>query len=78
MQYLIEFDSLCENNFNLTIALLKNEYKFNLVGILKRENEIIDYCQTINISNNLVYNIYEKIRDNVVFPCHFYNVIDDL
>lgn len=79
MQKINRFDSLKIDGLNLSIAMIKDEFNYNIVGILKKNNEIIDYCETINISDcNSVNKIYNIIMNNMVCPCHFYNIIDDI
>lgn len=78
LHYIDNFNEICTEGFNLYLGMLKNEYNFNLVGILRKNNKIIEYCETINIPDYCrALEIYDKIRDNNVFPNHFYCVIDD-
>lgn len=79
MKKINKFNSLKINEFNLSIALIKDEFNYNIVGILKMNNKIIDYCETINMSDHsLVNKTYNIIIKNMVCPCHFYNIIDDI
>lgn len=78
MQHINNFSQIYIDGFKLCIAMLKNEYNFNLIGILKKNDKIIEYCETISIpSYSKALEIYNKIKDNKVFPSHFYYVIDD-
>lgn len=73
-----QFSKTNSNKLNLCIALLKDEYEFSLVGVLKNEKRILEYCHTIKfIDFKFVKGLYEKLRFYQVFPNHFYDVIDD-
>lgn len=64
--------------FDLCIVLLSDEYKCCITGVLKNKEKILEYCQTIDIPKcSFMKRIYEKLRFYQVFPCHFYNIIDD-
>ncbi len=74
-----KFNRLNFDEFNLSIALVKDEFNYNIIGILKKNNKIIDYCETINIYDRILVNkTYNIIINNRVCPCHFYNIIDDI
>lgn len=79
MQQINRFDIMRSNDFNLSVAMIRDEFNYNLIGILKKDDKIIEYCETINIPDQkLVSSVYSIIKDNMVFPCHFYNIIDDI
>lgn len=79
MQCINKFSIINIEKYKLYISLLKNEYNYSILGILKNNDEIIEYCETIDMTNySDVLKIYDILRDNIVFPSHFYNVIDDI
>ncbi len=67
------------NNFKLYIGILKDENEFSIVGMLIRNEEVVEYCETIGIKDrNKVDEIFNIFISNKVFPSHFYNIIDDV
>lgn len=66
-------------NFKLYIGLLKNDKDFTIVGILIKNDEVMEYCETIALSNyENVLKLYDVLNENKVFPSHFYNIMDDM
>ena len=66
-------------NFKLYIGILKNEKEFSIVGILIKNEEMVEYCETIGMPDyKTVVEIFNILRSNKVFPSHFYNIIDDM
>lgn len=66
-------------NFKLYIGLLKNDKDFTIVGILIKNDEVMEYCETIALSNyENVLKLYDVLIENKVFPSHFYNIMDDM
>lgn len=55
-----------------------NVYSFS--SILKKEEQIIEYCKTKGITNDFdrACAIFKVLKENEVFPCHLYNVVDEL
>lgn len=79
MKFINDFSLMYAEDFKLCISMLKDEYNSSLIGILKRNEKIIEYCETINISNcSMALRIYDIIKKNQVFPSHFYYVMDDI
>lgn len=82
MKRICKFDLEYINNFKLYIGILKDEKEFSIVGMLIKNEKVVEYCETIGISDynkaNEIFNIFNIFKDNKVFPSHFYNVMDDL
>lgn len=65
--------------FKLYIGILKDEKEFSIVGILIKNEEVVEYCETIGMPDyKKVEEIFDIFRSNKVFPSHFYNIIDDM
>lgn len=78
LKIISQFSKTEVEGLDLYIALVNDEYKSSVVGILKNKEKILEYCQTIDFpKNSFIKTIYEKLRFYQVFPSHFYNVIDD-
>ncbi len=79
MKRICKFDLEYINNFKLYIGILKDEKEFSIVGMLIKNEKVVEYCETIGISDyNKANEIFNIFKDNKVFPSHFYNVMDDL
>lgn len=79
LQCIDKFSIINTEKYKLYISLLKNEYSYSIVGILKEDNDIIEYCETIDMADySDMLKIYNIFKDNIVFPSHFYNVMDDI
>lgn len=67
------------NDFKLYLGILKSDDRYSIVGILIRNEKVIEYCETIDMADHeSVINIYNILKENKVFPNHFYNIIDDM
>ena len=79
MKRICKFDLEYINNFKHYIGILKDEKEFSIVGMLIKNEKVVEYCETIGISDyNKANEIFNIFKDNKVFPSHFYNVMDDL
>lgn len=79
MKRICKFDLEYINNFKLYIGILKDEKEFSIVGMLIKNEKVVEYCETIGISDyNKANEIFNIFKNNKVFPSHFYNVMDDL
>lgn len=79
MKYIEKLEIINIDNFKLYIAFLKVDCKFEIIGVLKDENEVIEYCNVNEIAEyDKAKNIFDTYIKYQVFPNHFYYVIDDL
>lgn len=79
MKHIDKFSLEYIENFKLYIGILKDEKEFSIVGILIKNEEVVEYCETIGMPNyRTVVEIFNILRNNKVFPSHFYNIIDDM
>ena len=79
MKRICKFDLEYINNFKLYIGILKDEKEFSIVGMLIKNEKVVEYCETIGISDyNKANEIFNIFKENKVCPSHFYNDMDDL
>ena len=52
MKRICKFDLEYINNFKLYIGILKDEKEFSIVGMLIKNEKVVEYCETIGISDS--------------------------